>query len=75
MIKTPETKIITIRPTSNGFYLTDGIQAVPRAQIEFTDQCPEHVMRDFLDAISNGWIQPVASMYDKEYTWLKLQSD
>ena len=55
-----------------GFYLTDGIKMVPRAEVIVLEQCPTNI-RDMLQyAITKGWIQPVANVRDEELVWEKL---
>ena len=57
-----------------GFYMTDGIKMVPRAEVIVLEQCPTNI-RDMLQyAIAKGYVQPVANVRDEELVWEKLQS-
>ena len=55
-----------------GFWITDGVKVVPRAEVVVLEQCPNNI-RDMVNyAIAKGYIQPVANVRDDELVWEKL---
>lgn len=69
---TPEKTFKKLKRGEPDFMLNDGIQIVPRAAIEFSELCPTSLILQVQDAISKGWIRPVAYMKENEYVWEKL---
>ena len=59
----------TLRPGDEDFtFSPDGIQLVPRASFEISNNCPAEYKSIFITAINAGWLKPVAHMRDTEYT-------
>ena len=59
----------TLRPGDEDFtFSPDGIQLVPRASFEISNNCPAEYRSIFVTAINAGWLKPVAHMRDTEYT-------
>jgi len=70
MMKIPAGHAVkTLRPGDNDFtFSPDGIQLVPRAGFEISNNCPAEYKSIFVTAINAGWLKPVAYMRDVEYT-------
>ena len=56
------------------FYMVDGIKLVPRACIEISASCPDYLKSMILNAVSNGELQAVAYVPEKELFWEKLSA-
>lgn len=63
----------TIQQDDEDFIFTDGLVMVPRAVIQFTNNCPDRYLRIIKKCYDNGWFKVVANMRDPEYTWELLQ--
>jgi hypothetical protein len=68
----PDKTIKTIRKDDPDFMIENGIVMAPRAGFEISNKCPSQYKFMIIEAIKNGWIQPVAYMKESEYTWEKL---
>jgi hypothetical protein len=68
----PDKTIKTIRKDDPDFMIEHGIVMAPRAGFEISNKCPSQYKFMIIEAIKNGWIQPVAYMKESEYTWEKL---
>ena len=66
---TSNKKIVKINPGDTGFTLTDGIIISGRASIEVLTDCPREYKIILNKCIANGWIKPVAHIYDYEQTF------
>lgn len=69
-----KTKFRTIRHSDPGFQLTDGLMTTGRASIEISNRCPGEHKWIIQQCLENGWIKPVAHVYDHELVWDALQS-
>ena len=69
---TPEKTIKTIRKDDPDFIIINGIVMAPRAGFEISNDCPRQYKLMIMEAIKNGWLQPVAYMKESEYVWEKL---
>ena len=69
---TPEKTIKTIRKDDPDFIIIDGIVMAPRAAFEISNDCPRQYKLMIMEAIKNGWLQPVAYMKESEYVWEQL---
>ena len=47
---------------------------VPRACIEISESCPDYLKSMILNAVSNGELQAVAYVPEKELFWEKLSA-
>ena len=48
------------------------IVMAPRAGFEISNDCPRQYKLMIMEAIKNGWLQPVAYMKESEYVWEQL---
>jgi hypothetical protein len=69
---TPDKIIKTIRKDDPDFHIDNGIVMSPRAAFEISNDCPRQYKLMIMEAIKNGWLQPVAYMKESEYVWEKL---
>jgi hypothetical protein len=69
---TPEKTIKTIRKDDPDFTIINGIVMAPRAGFEISNDCPRQYKLMIMEAIKNGWLQPVAYMKESEFVWEKL---
>jgi hypothetical protein len=63
-----ESNIRTIRQEDPKFMLIDGLVTCPRAGFEISNTCPKQYKSMIMEAVKNGWLQPVAHVYGKELT-------
>ena len=68
----PDNIIKTIRQNDPDFHIDNGIVMAPRAGVEISNSCPRQYKLMIMEALKNGWLQPVAYMKETEYTWEKL---
>jgi hypothetical protein len=64
--------IKTVRPEDSGFMLQDSLMICPRAGFEISINCPQKYMMMIETCLNNGWLKPVAHMYDHELVWDQL---
>jgi hypothetical protein len=64
-----ETRLRKVRPGDREFHLRDGFVLAPRAYIEFDPACPESIRTQILWAAEQGWLRPVANVFDYEVTF------
>jgi hypothetical protein len=69
---TPDKTIKTIRKDDPNFMIINGIFMAPRAGFEISNDCPKQYKLMIVEAIKNGWLQPVAYMKESEYVWEQL---
>jgi len=69
---TPDKTIKTIRKDDPNFMIINGIVMAPRAGFEISNDCPRQYKLMIMEAIKNGWLQPVAYMKESEYVWEQL---
>ena len=69
---TPDKIIKTIRQDDPDFMIDNGIVMAPRAGFEISNDCPRQYKHMIVEAIKQGWLQPIAYMKESEYTWEKL---
>ena len=70
-----ESKLRTLGPGDPGFMLNDGVVVSPRAGFEVSTNCPREYKLIFAECINNGWIKPVATIYDHEETFNLLKGN
>ena len=68
----PDNIIKTIRQNDPDFHIDNGIVMAPSAGVEISNSCPRQYKLMIMEALKNGWLQPVAYMRETEYTWEKL---
>ena len=71
--KVTETKFRTIRAGDPNFVLIDGVMVAHRAGFEVNRRCPVEYQRVIKECINNGWLTPVATVYDHEIVWNTLK--
>ena len=69
---TSDKTIKTIRKDDPDFMIDNGIVMSPRAGFEISNDCPRQYKLRIMEAIKNGWLQPIAYMKESEYVWEKL---
>ena len=69
---TPEKTIKTIRKDDPDFIIINGIVMAPRAGFEISNDCPRQYKLMIMEAIKNGWLQPIAYMKESEFVWEQL---
>ena len=73
MTYTTTDKIIkTVRKDDPDFMIDNGIVMSPRAAFEISNDCPRQYKLMIMEAIKNGWLQPIAYMKESEFVWEKL---
>lgn len=65
--------IRTVRKGDNGFIITDGLVATPRAGFELSNSIPRPYVKIISECIDNGWLKPVAHVKDSELFWEEFQ--
>jgi len=73
MTFTPLDKTIKpIRKDDPDFHIDNGITMAPRAGFEISNKCPSSYKFMIIEAINNGWLNPIAYIKESEYMWEKL---
>jgi hypothetical protein len=65
-------QVHTIRQEDPNFTIQDGITITPRAGFEISNDCPRQYKLMIIEAIKNGWLQPVASVTERELIFAGL---
>jgi len=68
----PDETFKKIKQGQKDFFMTDGIQMVPRACVEISKKCPDRYIDVIRKCLEKGWLVPVAYMKESEYIWEKL---
>ena len=55
--------------------LKDGVVVAQRAGFEINTSCPREYKLIISECINNGWLKPVAHVYDYEQVFDKLKYD
>lgn len=71
--KVHKTSLRTLTQSDHGFMLKDGTIVSPRAGFKISNRCPETYRYLLQECINNGWIQPIATVYDHELTFDSLK--
>lgn len=58
-LSTP-TKIKTIRPSDEDWFIIDGLMMAARAGFEIDKSCPHEYTLIIAECINKGWLQPIA---------------
>jgi hypothetical protein len=72
-ITTSKVTFKRLEPGDKKFTMTDGVKIAHRAAIEFGNDCPASIIFEISNAISRGWITPVAYIREEEYVWETLK--
>jgi hypothetical protein len=65
-------QVHTIRQEDPNFIIQDGITITPRAGFEISNDCPRQYKLMIMEAIKNGWLQPIASVTERELIFAGL---
>lgn len=68
-----QTKFKTLKPGEPGFVINDRLYAANRAGFEISNDCPIEYQRIIGNCLMQGWLIPIATMHDYEYTMDKLK--
>jgi hypothetical protein len=68
-----EKRFAKLAKGDDNFMMNDGIKVVPRAALEFSENCPTSLILQVQDAIGKGYIKPVAYIKTKELFWEVLE--
>jgi hypothetical protein len=66
--KTYKSCVRTIRNTDDNFLIKDGFTVTPRAGFEISSRCPYSYRQVIQECFQQGWLKPVANVYDYELT-------
>lgn len=70
-----KSQIRTIRKNDPRFLIKDGMVIAQRAGFEISDNCPEEYKRIIIECIGKGWLNPVATMTERELLFIGLGSN
>ena len=65
-------RVQRIRLGDPNFMIQDGLTITPRAGFEISNTCPRQYKSMIMEAIKNGWLQPVASVTERELIFAGL---
>lgn len=68
----PDKIIKTIRQNDPDFYIHNGFVTSPRVGFEISNKCPSQYKFMLIEAMKNGWIEPIAYMKESEFVWEKI---
>ena len=73
--KVNKTNLITLKANDPDFLLRDKFVVSPRAGFEIDNRCPYNYRRVITECLQNGWLKPVATVYDHEITFARLKNE
>lgn len=65
-ILSTRSSIRTIKPGHPAFLIKDGLIVSPRAGFEIDQHCPKEYKQIIQQALSYGWLKPVANLTERE---------
>jgi hypothetical protein len=65
-------QVRTIRQEDPNFTIQDGLMLTPRAGFEISNDCPRQYKSMIMEAIKNGWLQPIANLTERELIFMGL---
>lgn len=68
-IAIPDESIRAVKPGDADWMLRSGLVVTPRAGVELSDDCPYEYKLVIAKCFTNGWIKPIAHVYDHEIMW------
>lgn len=68
-----KSQIRTIKKDDPRFTIVDGFSVAPRAGFEISQHCPSEYRMIIQEAMSNGWLKPVAYMTEREMLFSGLK--
>jgi hypothetical protein len=72
--KVTKTRFRTLKSSDPEFTLVDGPLIAHRAGFEVNRRCPVEYQRVIQECVRQGWLTPVATVYDHELVWNHLRS-
>lgn len=69
---TSKSKVRTIKQGDKGWLMRDGFSVSGRAGIEVSVGCPYAYKLVLHECIQQGWVKPVANVYEHELMWDNL---
>jgi len=73
--KVNKTSLVTLKANDPDFLLQDQFVVSPRAGFEIDNRCPYNYRQVITECIQNGWLKPVATVYDHEITFARLKNE
>lgn len=67
-----ESQVEVLRPGDPGFAIHNGFMMANRAGFELSPDCPKAYSQVILQAISNGYLKPIATVKKSEIVWDRL---
>jgi hypothetical protein len=67
-----QSQVRTIRQEDPNFLIQDGLTITPRAGFEISNTCPRQYKLMIMEAIKNGWLQPIANLTERELIFMGL---
>ena len=67
-----KSQVHTVRQQDTNFMIQDGLTITPRAGFEISNTCPRQYKLMIMEAIKNGWLQPVARVTERELIFAGL---
>jgi hypothetical protein len=67
-----QSQVHTIRQEDPNFLIQDGLTITPRAGFEISNTCPRQYKLMIVEAIKNGWLQPIANLTERELIFMGL---
>lgn len=64
--------IRTITQEDEDWIISSGLTIAPRAGFRISNNCPREYRMILLDCLKQGWLAPVANVYEKDLTWEKI---
>ena len=65
-------QIRTIRQEDPNFIIQDGLTITHRAGFEISNDCPRQYKLMIIEAMKNGWLQPIANLTERELIFMGL---
>ena len=67
-----QSQVRTIRQEDPNFIIQDRLTVTPRAGFEISNTCPRQYKLMIMEAIKNGWLQPIANLTEREFIFMGL---
>jgi hypothetical protein len=71
--KVNKTSLVTLKPNDPDFLLKDQFVVSARAGFEIDSRCPDNYKIVIRECLQNGWLKPVATVYDHEITFARMK--
>lgn len=68
-------QIRTLTSNDPKFHITDGLIVSPRAGFNISQGCPKEYRMIILECINNKWLEPVATVTERELIFMGLSND